>query len=483
MTCSFTRSPLCRRAVLTTLFAFVCMLCTLGQTPLLAQAEEVTPVLGETTSDDQGGTESAQGQAGQGAVSEGSAATGEGTTEEAQATPESNEGAASSSESSADAGSTAADAASSTDESQKTGQPSQTNSAKRVVEVTVDVAFVGPDEEWARVSGISLAEGSDAWDATLYGLAQSGLDYETGSYVSSDVLVSLTRGGDQYLASDASSGSGWHLYVNGEHYQGSASTYALRDGDQVEWRYEYATVNVTVSVIGPGGTGLDYWIAPTSVEVPSVQSGWDASVAVFEQNGYGSGRLLSYTVEDDGSVVMESLASLGSNGITGESWQVFVNGRVPEEDIAHVQIHEGDSICWYYAGNGVSSLPTFAEKTGAASQNPAARVFIDGVISQAWVHAMGREIGSQSLSSRLGVASGVVVTGTGSSGLSSYALTRLGLHDSLDSVSEVRPWRKSLSYTLSTKVNTGQGGRATIGGDGSLYYLDGQDSLVKLEVL
>lgn len=365
------------------------------------------------------------------------------------------------------------------DDDDKDGK-SKDGKSKDVQPIAVSVCFVGLDSEWARVADIELDEGADAWDASEAALKLSGLPFETGSAGSDDVLVSLAPSyADEALGADMASGSGWHLFVNGERYGGSASTYVLEDGDEVAWRYEVGSIEVSVSVVGPGGTGQAYWIAPTSVEVLSTQSAWDASHQVFEQNGYGDGRLLSYSVSDNGDVQLEALASLGSNGVTGESWQVFVNGVLAYENVAHIALHAGDSICWYYAGNGTNGLPSFAEKTGAGSQSPQTMVHLEGEVSQAWSQEFASPTSYSCLAEILDASTGLTVHGP--KGACSLETIRT-LPDALTTTVAGMERDGSLSELLNNKLSRGQGGRAAFGVDGALYYLDDLGSLVKLEL-
>ncbi len=347
-------------------------------------------------------------------------------------------------------------------------------------EVVVAVSFTGPNSAWARVADIVLSQGDNAWDATELALERSGMTYQTGSDGAEDVLVSLARDDTSTpSAMDLTSGSGWRLYVNGSYYNGSASTYELTSGDEIEWRYEAGTITVGVSVIGPGGTGLAYWISPTEVTVAANQSAWDASRLAFEQGGYTNGRLLSYSISQDGSVELESLASLGSNGVTGEAWHVFINGVPCEQNVAFAQLRAGDNICWYYVGNGTNGLPTFAEKTGAASQSPQTSVHLEGEVAQTQMWSDGEDE-SISLADVLNAASGVSVSG--STGSRTLWTVKNPLSSSLDSVSTQSAWSHSLSHLLDEHLKDGRGGRATMGLDGGLYYLDDFGALVKLEL-
>ncbi len=362
------------------------------------------------------------------------------------------------------------------DDSQKS-TTTTSSAATTKKNILVSVVFNGPDGELVRVPDVSLSQGTNAWIATLYALQRSGMAYETSGGATNGVLTSLSDvDGTFSYASDASTGSGWRMYVNGEYYTGSASTYKLAADDAISWVYEVAKIDVSVSVVGPGGTSLDYWIAPTNVTILATQNGWDASRMVFDQNGYGDGRLLSYGMDENGSVVLESLASLGSNGITGESWQVFVNGSIPQEDIAHVQLHSGDSICWYYAGAGVSELPMFAEKTGAGSQSPATSVRLSGTVSQVWTQNMDKT--NTGLVEQLGMSSGVAVSGnSGSQSLSHVK----GLVDPLSTMGGTASWNQSLPHLLNDKLLGGSGGKAVLEG-GKLFYLDNLGNVVKLEL-
>lgn len=347
-----------------------------------------------------------------------------------------------------------------------------------VKKVRASVSFVGTDGTWADVRDLTLDEGATAWDATRLALTKADLEYRTGTLSAQDVIVSVTRTDDGVSEEfDSSTGSGWHLYLNGERYLGSASSIELADGDALVWQYEVGTFMVSVSVVGPGGTGDSYWIAPTSVRMEATQTVWDASLAVFEQNGYGGGRFLSYVTGTDGSIYLDSLATLGENGITGESWQAFVNGALPETDVAHVALHAGDSICWYYTGRGVTALPAFVAETGAASQNPAASVRIEGLVTQAWVSPSQEREG---LFAVLDCVSGLAISGQNEA--VSLVGEGVALIDPLSQSLGDGGWRASLAHVLDDRLTTGEGVRSVMGRGGSLYYLDGANTLVKLEL-
>lgn len=344
--------------------------------------------------------------------------------------------------------------------------------------VSVTVRFVGTNGIWAEQVDLAVDENASVWDATRLALTCSSLAYHTGTASAQDVLVSITSPDtDEALSLDSSTGSGWHLYVNGERRLGSPSSFGLNEGDEVEWRYEIGTFMVSVSVVGPGGTDESYWIVPTSIRVPATYSAWDASLEVFSANGYGEGRLLSYATGSDGAVRLQSLAALGENGITGESWQVFVNGVMPQGDAAHVVLHPGDSICWYYASQGEFVLPSFAAQSGAASQDPATTISIDGVVVQAWSSSQSVSEGLFSIIDRM---SGLAITGQ--SGAASLLGEGKRTLDPLSQLSGVGYWRLSLAHALDEKLSTGEGVRSAMGIDGSLYYLDDLNSIVKLEL-
>ena len=361
------------------------------------------------------------------------------------------------------------------DDAQKEEEKKAAEAEKKKISTTV--RFVGTDGLWAEVASLSLDEGSSAWDATRLALTNSGLAYKTGTTSAPDVLVSVTRltdGMTQQL--DPTTGSGWHLYLNGDRYLGSSSSLKLADGAQLEWRYEVGTFMVSVSVVGPGGTGASYWIVPTSVRMAANQTAWDASLEVFAQNGYGQGRLLSFTTADDGSVSLESLAALGENGITGEAWRLFVNGSMPTEDAAHIMLHAGDSICWYYAGRGEFELPPFVAESGGAAQNPATSVQIEGLVAQ----------GSVDSQPSVNQAFAVIDRACGVSAVGSEVpfLVDEGkrLIDPLWQVADDTGWHTSLSYALNTKLSSGEGAGSVLGLDDSLYYVGTNGALVKLEL-
>lgn len=354
--------------------------------------------------------------------------------------------------------------------------------AAKPAKVEVSVRFVGSDGVWAEVGELELFAGASAWDATREALTSSGLAYQTGTSSATDAIVSLTRPSDgtTHLL-DPSTGSGWHLFRNGERYLGSSSTVVLSDGDELEWRYEVGTLMVRVSVVGPGGAGDSYWVAPTSVRMQTTQTVWDASLEVFRQNGYGGGHLLSYETRDDGSVELESLAALGENGITGESWQVFVNGEVAQGNAALTGLRAGDSICWYYAGRGVSELPAFVEQTGAAAQNPAELVRVEGIVAQVWVASGGEGAWEVPLLDRV---AGVVV-GKGAFGVAAGAGASLAREDEalrgpLARLFAEGAWGASLAHALERRVASGEGVSGAFGLDGSLYYVSDSGDVVKL---
>ncbi|MBO7675796.1 MAG: DUF4430 domain-containing protein [Atopobiaceae bacterium] len=342
--------------------------------------------------------------------------------------------------------------------------------------IRVSVRFVGLEGPWAAVRGLELAEGASAWDATRRALMESDLAYRTGAEATQDVIVSLTKEDGSTLAADFSTGSGWHLYLNGDRFQGSSSKVELEDADKIEWRYEMGTIMVTVSVVGPGGTGDSYWIPPTGVRLDASQNGWDATLTVFEQNGYAGRNSLTYTNGPNGEVWLDALAALGEDGITGESWQLFVNGSLAPADIAHVDLRAGDSICWYYAGRGVASLPSFVSRTGAAAQNPATAVSIEGVVGQTWTNATSATVGGYRVLDR---AAGLSLAGEDAA--RTLVWEGHGLMDpAAQSLADVG-WRQSLANVLEGKLQSGEGGRSLMGLDGSLYYLSDQGSVVRLD--
>lgn len=342
--------------------------------------------------------------------------------------------------------------------------------------IRVTVRFVGLDGPWATMRRLELLEGASAWDATRTALTDSELNYRTGAEATQDVIVSLTNAEGMTLEADFANGSGWHLYLNGDRFQGSSSKMELNEGDAIEWRYEMGTIMVTVSVIGPGGTGDSYWVPPTGVRLDVSQNGWDASKTVFEQNGYSGRHSLSYTNGANGEVWLDAIAALGENGITGEAWQLFINGSLSSTDIAHVTLRSGDSICWYYTGRGVASLPSFASRTGAAAQNPATAVSIEGVVGQTWADRTAATVGGYSVLDR---AAGLTLAGEGDA----PALVSEGyeLMDPLaQSLGDVG-WRQSLSNVLAGKLASGEGGSSLMGLDGGLYYLSDRKSVIRLD--
>lgn len=365
------------------------------------------------------------------------------------------------------------------DDAASTDEPTERVVTPAIIKkVHVTTRIVGTDGVWLELKALELDEGASAWDATRTMLTSSDYAYRTGTESTQDVLVSVTHPSDgTTLSLDAATGSGWHLYLNGERYLGSSSSKKLAEGDDVEWRYEVGTFMVRVAVVGPGGTEASYWIAPTTVRMEATQTAWDASLAVFEQSGYSTGRLLSYSSSEDGTVHLESLAALGENGITGEVWQVFVNGEIPPQNVAKLALHAGDSICWYYAGRGEMSLPSFVAETGAASQNPAESISIEGIVAEAWRQAGTSDLVPYAVVDCL---SGVSVTGGDQ--VRALVSERKTLIDPLSQLMGPTVWRSSLSRAVGAKLATGEGVGSVMGLDASLYYVDDSGLLAKLEL-
>lgn len=368
------------------------------------------------------------------------------------------------------------------EEKEQAEQTPQAEQAPRITpavekKLHVSVRFASGGQTWAAVDNLVLAGGSSAWDATRNALTQTGLAYRTGAESTQDVIVALTNKEGTTLSADFTSGSGWHLYRNGKHCQGSSSTIKLKDGDAMEWRYEVGALKVMVAVVGPGGTGDSYWIPPTSVRVDVNATAWDASDEVFVTNGFEGANLISYTTGPNGEVWLDSLAALGENGITGESWQLFVNGELCSTDAAHKELRAGDSICWYYSGRGVNTLPAFVAQSGAAAQDPATMVRIDGLVLESWASPPMSDTGGYAAYNRV---AGISVAGKDT--VSALVWEGGGLMDPLAQTLANDRWCRSLSYVMAGKLSEGEGVRCAAGLDGRMYYLSDRDSLVSLEV-
>lgn len=343
-----------------------------------------------------------------------------------------------------------------------------------VTTMNVSVRFVGLDGEWATFDELTLDKGANAWQATATALAQSTLFYQTGLYTSRDVLVSLSQSLDgEALSLDTSTGDGWHLYVNDVRCLEAADTIVLADGDVVEWRYEKRTIDVTVSVVGPGGTGDSFWITPQRVSLEASQGAWDAMLRVLKDQGYEEGRLFSYTTNEDGSVTLDSLAALGENGITGELWQGFLNG-VPEPNLTTVELRDGDAICWYYTGRGSIALPSFVAASGGG-QNPAATVWTAGTVRQVWEYPT---VADDGILTELPRGSGLSLSGDAR--LTSLVQTSTKLISPLRRVAWLGAWGQSLSRVLNDVVNTGMGGQACLGANGHVYYISDAGTVINL---
>lgn len=261
-------------------------------------------------------------------------------------------------------------------------------------EVEVTVRVVGPDgsggeSQWASQE-VVMPEGQTAWQATTTALSSAGLAYQSLVDASGESLASVTSPLDGTTwAPNASNGDSWRLFVNGSPWTGSADACQPRQGDEILWYYHQTRTYVTISAVGPGGTGEAFWLDPVTVEVAAGESAWDLSLEALEAGGYHDGSTLYYGVDANGDVTLGSLSSLGPNGVTGESWQLFVNGSPAEENVARLTLHDGDDLCWYYANAGDTGLPSFA-RTAIARAKAAGAHHVDGRVYTAW----GRRLAS-----------------------------------------------------------------------------------------
>lgn len=262
------------------------------------------------------------------------------------------------------------------------------DSEAEALQVDVVVRVVGPDSDggestWVDGS-VELGMGQNAWQATTKALAKTGVDYQSAIDTSGETLASLESPYDgRTWGPNASNGDSWVLFVNGSLEADGAGSYQPKDGDELLWYYHRSHTYVTVSAVGPGGTGEVFWLDPVTLDLQPGQSAWDACLEAFGEGGFEEGRTLYYGVDGSGNVTLGSLSSLGPNGITGESWQLFVNGAPAEENVSTLALQDGDDLCWYYANVGDETLPEFARSRIAQAKRDGADR-IDGRVYVAW---------------------------------------------------------------------------------------------------
>jgi hypothetical protein len=219
--------------------------------------------------------------------------------------------------------------------------------------VTASCAVIGPsasgaNESWAPQASLSVEPGTTAADLTKKALDANGITYDPDLYT-------FTKDG-RSVGYDAATGKWWQLFINGESATVMASSYVLKEGDQVAWYYSAwgdslpGQVKGSVKVIGKDASGIDQvWADTTSLTLVEGSTAADLSEAAFSARGlaHESGiaswgwYLSTITSPVDGRV-------LGWDASTGAYWHLFVNGKASQVGASSVSIANGDEVVWYY---------------------------------------------------------------------------------------------------------------------------------------
>ena len=97
---------------------------------------------------------------------------------------------------------------------------------------TVKLTILGPDQTILDEE-LSFAEGMSAYDITLSALKNKDMSFETEG---SGQSLYFKRIGD-FGAGDYGDMSGWLYYINSKSAEVGCSSYKLKDGDTILWKY------------------------------------------------------------------------------------------------------------------------------------------------------------------------------------------------------------------------------------------------------
>jgi|GEM_PF-692372 len=253
----------------------------------------------------------------------------------------------------------------------------ETSTADDAQELSATISVIGPgsdgkDTEWLSATTVPMKEGSTAADLTESALKDAGLTADIQSTSYGAYLNSITSpvDGKAYAYNTNSDQKYWQLFVDGEASSSGMSGVPLTDGMSVVWYYSAygaslppQTLDVTISVIGPGADGSDsYWLDKKSVTIEDGKTAADLTTSAFKDAGlsadiqssdYGA-YLNSITSPKDGTAY-----AYNTNG-DQRYWQLFVDGKASDSGMSDVPLRDGLSIVWYYPAYG-ASLPDTME--------------------------------------------------------------------------------------------------------------------------
>lgn len=378
--------------------------------------------------------------------------------------------------------------------------------APATLEVTVRV--VGPDEDlgetdWVSAQSVTAVEGQTALQVVSGALRQVGLAFSTATDAQGNLVASVASPLDgQTWGPNAASGDGWLLLANGVPV--NPNDYHPRQADELLLYYRLTRTHVTVSAVGPGGTGEVFWLRPVERVVAPGQTAWDVCLEALEAGGYVVGSSLYYGDDADGNVQLGSLSALGPNGVTGESWQLFVNGSPAQEGANRLTLHDGDDLCWYYANTGDMSLPDFATSAIAAAKR-AGSERLEGRVYTAWgrrltsyLRRAEEELGSgveptlQVLGDRVEVALGGTVVSLSTQSGEIVSVTERGqlAEEGRQVASSPRGASPELAPIVAAGTSfdvalaeTRVSSPYAVGVDGSIYYVESTGVVYRLVVL
>lgn len=246
------------------------------------------------------------------------------------------------------------------------GDPAPTDQLAVTCEVIGSDAS-GLSQTWASAGSYEMDEGSTAADLSEAMFDRTGLAHEAdnGSYGWFLDTITSPYDAGQTLGYDASTGTYWQLFINGEAATVGAGSYALQAGDSVVWCYSAygeslpGRVAATCQIIGQDSQGnTQLWTSSDSYTMVAGSTAADLSEQLFARKGviadYGRGTwgwyLNTITSPHDAGL------TLGWDEATGKYWQLFVNGEAATVGAGSYALQAGDSVVWCYSVYG-ESLP------------------------------------------------------------------------------------------------------------------------------
>ena len=246
------------------------------------------------------------------------------------------------------------------------GDPAPTDQLAVTCEVIGSDAS-GLSQTWASAGSYEMDEGSTAADLSEAMFDRTGLAHEAdnGSYGWFLDTITSPYDAGQTLGYDASTGTYWQLFINGEAATVGAGSYTLQAGDSVVWCYSAygeslpGRVAATCQIIGQDSQGnTQLWTSSDSYTMVAGSTAADLSEQLFARKGviadYGRG-VYGWFLNTITSPYDAGL-TLGWDEATGRYWQLFVNGEAATVGASGYTLQTGDSVVWCYSAYG-ESLP------------------------------------------------------------------------------------------------------------------------------